>query len=117
MRQSAVIFEANGLKIEGVVAQPDAMAGPLPGVVICHPYALNGADLKGASLNNQLSRQAPCPTKATSPAAAHRQRLPPRYCAAGRPGLAPGSHPERTGRLPRQDGLGGSPRYLIARTP
>ena len=36
MRQSAVSFETNGLKIEGVVAQPDDMAGPAPGVVICH---------------------------------------------------------------------------------
>ena len=45
MRQSAVIFEVNGLKIEGVVAQPDAVAGPLPGVVICHPGPLNGGNM------------------------------------------------------------------------
>jgi alpha/beta superfamily hydrolase len=45
MRQSAVSFEANGLKIEGVVAQPDAMAGPIPGVVICHPSPLNGGNM------------------------------------------------------------------------
>ena len=45
MRQSAVSFEANGLKIEGVVAQPDAIAGPVPGVVICHPGPLNGGNM------------------------------------------------------------------------
>ena len=45
MRQSAVSFEANGLKIEGVVAQPDATAGPIPGVVICHPGPLNGGNM------------------------------------------------------------------------
>jgi hypothetical protein len=45
MRQSAVSFEANGLKIEGVVAQPDAADGPIPGVVICHPGPLNGGNM------------------------------------------------------------------------
>lgn len=45
MRQSAVSFEADGLKIEGVVAQPDAVAGPVPGVVICHPGPLNGGNM------------------------------------------------------------------------
>ena len=45
MRQSAVMFETNGLKIEGVVAQPDDMAGPIPGVVICHPGPLNGGNM------------------------------------------------------------------------
>lgn len=45
MRQSAVSFEADGLKIEGVVAQPDATDGPVPGVVICHPGPLNGGNM------------------------------------------------------------------------
>jgi len=45
MRQSAVNFETNGLKIEGVVAQPDDLAGPVPGVVICHPGPLNGGNM------------------------------------------------------------------------
>lgn len=45
MRQSAVSFETDGLKIEGVVAQPDDMAGLAPGVVICHPGPLNGGNM------------------------------------------------------------------------
>ena len=45
MRQSAVNFETNGLQLEGVVAQPDAMTGPVPGVVICHPGPLNGGNM------------------------------------------------------------------------
>ena len=45
MRQSAVTFENGGLKIEGVVAQSDAMAGSVPGIVICHPGPLNGGNM------------------------------------------------------------------------
>ena len=45
MGQSAVSFEVNGLKIEGVVAKPNAAAGPVPGVVICHPGPLNGGNM------------------------------------------------------------------------
>ena len=45
MRQSAVSFDANGLKIEGVIAQPDAIDGPVPGVVLCHPGPLNGGNM------------------------------------------------------------------------
>lgn len=45
MRQSNVMFEANSLKFEGVVAQPDDMAGSVPGVVICHPGPLNGGNM------------------------------------------------------------------------
>ena len=45
MRQSAVMFETNSLKFEGVVAQADEAAGPVPGVVICHPGPLNGGNM------------------------------------------------------------------------
>jgi len=45
MRQSTVMFETNSLKFEGVVAQPDDMAGSVPGVVICHPGPLNGGNM------------------------------------------------------------------------
>ncbi len=45
MRQSAVMFETNSLKFEGVVAQPDDMAASVPGVVICHPGPLNGGNM------------------------------------------------------------------------
>ena len=37
MGQNTAIFETNSLEFEGVVTQPDDMAGPVPGVVICHP--------------------------------------------------------------------------------
>lgn len=45
MRQSAVLFPAAGLKLEGVVAQPDEVSVPTPGVVICHPGPLNGGNM------------------------------------------------------------------------
>ncbi len=45
MRQSAVMFQVNGLNIEGVVAQPDDASGSSPGVVICHPGPLNGGNM------------------------------------------------------------------------
>ena len=45
MRQSAVSFEVNGLTIEGVVAVPDDVTKPVPGVVICHPGPLNGGNM------------------------------------------------------------------------
>ena len=45
MRQSAVNFETNSFKFEGVVAQPDDTAGPVPGVVICHPGSMNGGNM------------------------------------------------------------------------
>ncbi len=45
MRQSAVSFKAKDLNIEGVLAQPDGIAGPFPGVVICHPHPLFGGSM------------------------------------------------------------------------
>ena len=45
MRQSAVSFETEGLKFEGVVTQPDDGTGPWPGVVICHPHPLHGGSM------------------------------------------------------------------------
>ena len=45
MRQSAVSFEASGLTIEGVVAVPENITAPVPGVVICHPGPLNGGNM------------------------------------------------------------------------
>ena len=35
MRQSAVSFEANGLKFEGILSTPDDLTGNIPGVVVC----------------------------------------------------------------------------------
>ena len=45
MRQSAVMFKAKGLNFEGVVATPDGIAGPFPGVLICHPHPLFGGNM------------------------------------------------------------------------
>jgi len=45
VRQSAVTFKTNGLNFEGVVAQPEAHAGPMPGVVVCHPHPLYGGNM------------------------------------------------------------------------
>ena len=45
MRQKAVMFQAHGLNFEGVVAEPDDPAGPVPGVLICHPGPLNGGNM------------------------------------------------------------------------
>jgi hypothetical protein len=40
-----VTFKTNGLNFEGVVAQPEAHAGPMPGVVVCHPHPLYGGNM------------------------------------------------------------------------
>ena len=45
MRQSAVSFEAGGLTFEGVVAVPEKVDPPVPGVVICHPHPLRGGNM------------------------------------------------------------------------
>ena len=45
MRQSAVSFKAKGLNFEGIVATPDDVSGPIPGVVICHPHPLFGGNM------------------------------------------------------------------------
>ncbi|MDP6549984.1 MAG: hypothetical protein QF659_07935 [Dehalococcoidia bacterium] len=35
----------DGLNFEGVVAQPEAHASSMPGVVVCHPHPLYGGDM------------------------------------------------------------------------
>ena len=45
MRQSAVSFEANGLKFEGILSTPDDLIGDVPGVVVCHPHPLFGGNM------------------------------------------------------------------------
>ena len=45
MRQSAMMFETNGLKFEGIVTQTDETTDSVPGVVICHPGPLNGGNM------------------------------------------------------------------------
>ena len=45
MRQSAVSFEANGLKFEGILSTPDDLTGNIPGVVVCHPHPLFGGNM------------------------------------------------------------------------
>ena len=45
MRQSAVSFKAKGMNFEGIVATPDDVGGPIPGVVICHPHPLFGGNM------------------------------------------------------------------------
>ena len=38
-------FKVDGLNFEGVFAQPEAHAGSMPGVVVCHPHPLYGGDM------------------------------------------------------------------------
>lgn len=45
MRQSAVSFKAKGMNFEGIVATPDDVGSPVPGVVICHPHPLFGGNM------------------------------------------------------------------------
>ena len=45
MRQSAVSFKAKGLSFEGIVAAPDDLSAPVPGIVICHPHPLFGGSM------------------------------------------------------------------------
>ena len=45
MRQSAVIFKAKGMNFEGIIATPDDVSSPVPGVVICHPHPLHGGNM------------------------------------------------------------------------
>lgn len=45
MRQGAVSFKVEGLNFEGVIAWPEGNAGPLPGVVVCHPHPLYGGNM------------------------------------------------------------------------
>ena len=49
MRQTAVSFYVEDLKLEGVVGLPDGGPGPFPGVVLCHPHPL-----RGGNMNNNL---------------------------------------------------------------
>ena len=49
MRQTAVSFYAEDLKLEGVLGFPDDGPGPFPGVVLCHPHPL-----RGGNMNNNL---------------------------------------------------------------
>ena len=45
MGQKAVMFQANDLKFEGIVAEPDDVTDAVPGIVICHPGPLNGGNM------------------------------------------------------------------------
>lgn len=45
MRQSAVSFKAKGMNFEGIIATPDDVGSPVPGVVICHPHPLFGGNM------------------------------------------------------------------------
>lgn len=45
MRQSAVSFKAKGMNFEGIVATPDDVGSPVPGIVICHPHPLFGGNM------------------------------------------------------------------------
>ncbi len=49
MRQSAVSFKSKDIALEGVVATPEDLSPPYPGVVVCHPHPLFGGDM-----NNQV---------------------------------------------------------------
>ena len=49
MRQTAVSFRAEDLKLEGVLGLPDDRPGRSPGVVLCHPHPL-----RGGNMNNNL---------------------------------------------------------------
>jgi alpha/beta superfamily hydrolase len=45
MRQKAVMFQTQGLNFEGIVAEPEDLTNPVPGVAICHPGPLNGGNM------------------------------------------------------------------------
>ena len=45
MRQTAVAFKSKGLTLEGVIAFPQGLTGPFPGVVVCHPHPLFGGNM------------------------------------------------------------------------
>lgn len=45
MRQTAVAFKSKGLTLEGVMAFPQGLTGPFPGVVVCHPHPLFGGNM------------------------------------------------------------------------
>ena len=45
MRQSAVLFEAKGLKFQGAVGQPEEDGRPCPAVVVCHSHPLFGGNM------------------------------------------------------------------------
>lgn len=45
MRQSAVSFKTKGLNFEGVIASPNDVEGPFPGIAICHPHPLFGGNM------------------------------------------------------------------------
>ena len=45
MGQSSIAFKSKGVTLDGVVASPDGVAGPFPGVVVCHPHPSFGGDM------------------------------------------------------------------------
>ncbi len=47
MRQSRVGFVTSGRhSLDGIFALPDTTAGPVPGVVVCHPHPVLGGDME-----------------------------------------------------------------------
>ena len=48
MRQSAIAFKSKGVTLEGVIATPQGLSGPLPGVVVCHPHPMFGGDMNNS---------------------------------------------------------------------
>ena len=49
MGEKAINFSSGALQLEGVLGCPEGAAGPLPGVVLCHPGPTGGGNM-----NNNL---------------------------------------------------------------
>ena len=45
MRQSSIAFKSKDVNLEGVIASPQELSGPFPGVVVCHPNPLFGGSM------------------------------------------------------------------------
>ena len=55
MRQTAVAFKSKGLTLEGVIAFPQGLSGPFPGVVVCHPHPLFGGNMDNSLVQEVCS--------------------------------------------------------------
>ncbi len=50
MRQQSIAFKVHKLTLEGILTIPTGLAGPFPGVVICHGHPLFGENMESNSI-------------------------------------------------------------------